>query len=218
MEKEYENGSVDDICLKVFGALTASVTHEIKNTLSIINENAGLLEDLCAMAEGEAGIPAEHVGAASKTVMKQVDRSNTILKNLNRFAHSGDKVPAQANMEDTLTLMAALTGLFAAMKKITVTTSCQSGVEIQTNLLVLESLLVLTLSRIYDACPEDSVLMLRGEVDDMRRLRVRFMLEGETALACAPPGLREHTLAAEIGVLYAEEKGEVLIDLTACAK
>jgi len=37
--------------LKFFGKMTASISHELKNVLAIINENAGLLEDLCAMAE-----------------------------------------------------------------------------------------------------------------------------------------------------------------------
>jgi hypothetical protein len=31
--------------LQFFGKMTASISHEIKNVLAIINENAGLLED-----------------------------------------------------------------------------------------------------------------------------------------------------------------------------
>jgi hypothetical protein len=32
--------------LQFFGKMSASISHEIKNVMAIINENAGLLEDL----------------------------------------------------------------------------------------------------------------------------------------------------------------------------
>jgi hypothetical protein len=37
--------------LQFYGKITASVSHEIKNVLAIINENAGLLEDFTFMAD-----------------------------------------------------------------------------------------------------------------------------------------------------------------------
>ena len=42
--------------LQFFGKMTASISHEIKNVLAIINENAGLLEDLALMADRGAEI------------------------------------------------------------------------------------------------------------------------------------------------------------------
>ena len=33
--------------IQFFGKMAASISHEIKNVLAIINENAGLLEDIC---------------------------------------------------------------------------------------------------------------------------------------------------------------------------
>ena len=37
--------------LQFFGRISASISHELKNVLAIINENAGLLEDLTSMAD-----------------------------------------------------------------------------------------------------------------------------------------------------------------------
>ena len=37
--------------LQFFGKMTASISHEIKNVLAIINENAGLLEDLALLSD-----------------------------------------------------------------------------------------------------------------------------------------------------------------------
>jgi len=47
--------------LQFFGKMTASISHEIKNVLAIINENAGLLEDLALMADGGAEIEPQRL-------------------------------------------------------------------------------------------------------------------------------------------------------------
>ena len=87
-----EKSTTDRLCVQVFAKISASISHEIKNTLSIINENAGLLEDFAQMAEEGTGVAVERVRAVTKTIAKQVDRSNIIMKNLNRFAHSADSL------------------------------------------------------------------------------------------------------------------------------
>lgn len=216
MKNKCKNSSVDEVCLKVFGALTASVTHEIKNTISIINENAGLLKDFCDFADGEAGVPVEHVDRAAEKMMKQVDRSNSILKNLNSFAHSGDNIPGQADLSDILSLMVALTSRFAAIQKISVKLACPGGIEIRTNLLIFESLLFTILRRIYSACPEDSVLKIQGEADE-KQLRVRFLLEEDNVVECAhSPGIEEQALATEVGAVCRSQEREIIIELATC--
>ena len=47
---EKNENMLADAGMKFFGKMTASATHEIKNALAIINESAGLLEDLSIMA------------------------------------------------------------------------------------------------------------------------------------------------------------------------
>jgi hypothetical protein len=218
MKKKCGNSSADEACLKVFGALTASVTHEIKNTISIINENAGLLKDLCDFAEDESGVPVEHIDAAADKMMKQVERSDTILKNLNRFAHSGDNIPSQADLLDILSLMVALTSRFAAMQKVSIKLECPSGIEVRTNLLIFESLLFMTLRRMYSACPEDSTLKIAGEADGEQFL-VKFMLVKGGTLECAhSPGIEEQILAAEVGAVCWSQEGEIIIKLAACRR
>lgn len=215
MNEEQTHVGVEGICLEVFGMLSASVTHEIKNTLSIINENAGLLQDLCGMVDEDTGIPAKRVEATTATIVNQVSRSNNIMKNLNRFAHSNDKVPGQTDLSEMLQLMADLTSRFADMRKISVKVSCQTGKILEANLFVLHSLVFLTLKRLYSACPEGSVLLVLGEADEEERLVVRFLLEGELSLSCPPdfPGPKEDALAEEIKATCIIQDGEVVIKL-----
>lgn len=215
MNQEKTRTAADGICLEVYGLLTASVTHEIKNTLSIINENAGLIQDLCSMVEGDEGVPAARVESSMQTIANQVGRSSAIMKNLNRFAHSNDKVPGQTEMSDMLTLMVALTSRFAAMRRVSVTTSCQPGTLIETNLLVLHSLVFLTLYKLYAVCPENSVLNVTGDSESGGRPIIRFMLEGPSALPIPSelPGSKEDELARQIGAACRRTDTGIIISL-----
>jgi hypothetical protein len=219
MNQEKKSTGTDGICLGVYGLLSASVTHEIKNTLSIINENAGLIQDLCSMVEGDEGLPAGRVESSMQTIASQVGRSSAIMKNLNRFAHSNDKIPGQTEMSDMLTLMVDLTSRFAAMRKVTVTTSCQPGAVIETNLLVLHSLVFLTLYKLYQVCPENSVVKITGINQSDGRPLIRFMLEGHSELPLPSdfPGEKEDELARYIGATCSRGEAEIIISLGALA-
>lgn len=80
-----------DHSVRFLSKMTASSTHEIKNTLAIINENAGLLEDLVLLNDKGGQYLADRVASISKRIQKQVKRSDNIVKNLNQFSHSMDK-------------------------------------------------------------------------------------------------------------------------------
>jgi len=76
--------------LQFFGRMSASVTHEIKNALAIINENAGLLEDIVLMAEKGLDISPERLQRLARTVGAQVIRADAVVKMMNHFSHSID--------------------------------------------------------------------------------------------------------------------------------
>jgi len=66
-----EKSTPDRVCVLVFAKISAAISHEIKNTLSIINENAGLLEDYAQMAEQTGGLPLDRVLSITQTIAKQ---------------------------------------------------------------------------------------------------------------------------------------------------
>ncbi len=72
------------------GSVCASISHEIKNCLAIINENAGLMGDLALMAGQGRPADPERQARIAASVQKQVARADQLVRNLNRFAHSGD--------------------------------------------------------------------------------------------------------------------------------
>ncbi len=76
--------------LAYFGKMMAAISHEIKNSLAIINENAGLMEDLCLMAKQGNPLDPERIGTIAGRVVRQIQRADTTVKKMNRLAHSVD--------------------------------------------------------------------------------------------------------------------------------
>ena len=104
--------------LRFFGTMTASISHEIKNVMAIINESAGLLEDYSLMAEKGMPIDPERLRVVSDRVANQIRRANGIATNLNGLAHSVDEFRKSVDIRETLALAVGLTGRFADMRSV----------------------------------------------------------------------------------------------------
>jgi hypothetical protein len=201
----------DRICVQVFAKISAAISHEIKNTLSIINENAGLLDDYAQMAEQTGGLPIDRVLAITSTIAKQVDRSNMIMKNLNRYAHSGDTRLAHANLKDTLTLVTALASRQAAMKEISVTVDCLPDIAFFTHLMPLECLIYLTMLSLYEDCEAGNTLTLHG-IEDQGNITVSFTIMEEKVIQPGTyPDDDQQLLAKLVSASYRHEKNQLSI-------
>ncbi len=106
--------------LQFFGKISASISHEINNALAILNENAGLLEDLCFMAEKGKEIPPERLKKVAGDQIKQVRRANAIVKKMNRFSHSVDEPVCQNDLGELMGLVVNLSNRFIANKNVSV--------------------------------------------------------------------------------------------------
>lgn len=106
--------------LRFFGKVSASIAHEMKNVLAIINENAGLLEDLTFAAQRGKAIDPERLSKACQQFTKQIQRADGILKNMSRFAHSVDHFSGQIDVHDLAGLIGSLAGRPAAMRKLVI--------------------------------------------------------------------------------------------------
>ena len=84
--------------LHFFGALTASVTHELNNVLGTIDQISGLLEDMAASASNNQTVSIENLNSLSEKINRQTERGIALIKQLNTFAHSADHVTAEFNL------------------------------------------------------------------------------------------------------------------------
>lgn len=125
-----------------FGKISASISHEIKNILAVLNENAGLLEDLVLMAEKGAPFNQERAKSLAGSMRKQIQRGDRIARNMNKFAHSVDKPLSYVDVCETLGLILALSGRLADMRGVNLEPLyTKEGICITTNHFLLENLL-----------------------------------------------------------------------------
>jgi C4-dicarboxylate-specific signal transduction histidine kinase len=147
--------------LQFFGKMTASISHEINNVLAIINENAGLLEDLTLMADRGAAIEPQRLKNMSRAVMKQVSRADAIVKNMNRLAHSVDESIKTIDLNDILELLVALSNRFASTRGVVIRPKLNEGpLKLRTSPFFLMNLLWLCLDFAMDAAGEDKIVEL----------------------------------------------------------
>ncbi len=133
---------VGESALQFFGKMSASISHEINNVLAIINENAGLLEDVTLMEEIGVPLDPEKLKKISGKVLKQVKRANGIIRNMNRFAHSVDETIKRVDIADTLEFMIIFSSRLSDMKRVSFTLDSGSDrIEITTNPFLLQNII-----------------------------------------------------------------------------
>ncbi len=113
--------------LTYFGRTTASISHELKNALAIIKENAGLLGDYLLMMEKGMPIDPARFKTVAGRIEDQITRADGIIKNLNRFAHSVDDPVKAIDLNETAGLLGVLSQREAAMRQIALQVIPQEG-------------------------------------------------------------------------------------------
>lgn len=203
--------------LQFFGRISASISHELKNVLAIVNENAGLLEDLTLMADRGKPIDPARLKLMAATVKKQIGRADGIIQNMNRFAHSIDQTIKTVELNPTLELTIALTARFAAMRGVRVELLLPPNqLAIPTAPFFLINLLCLCLDFAMSASGDDKRIELVAE-ETADSVQIRFQrLEGLAGqLPATFPSAREESLLAVLGAALATDpqRKEVVLRL-----
>ena len=204
--------------LQFFGRISASISHEIKNVLAIVNENAGLLEDFTLMADRGKPIDPARLKMMAAAVKRQVARADEIIQNMNRFAHSIDQTASTVDLDQTLELFIALTARFAAMRGVKVELQLSaSPLRIPTAPYYLLNLLWLCLDFCMSASGDEKrVELVVEEAENSVRIRFQRLAGLSAALAETFPSDREKILLTVLdAVLTAEpERAEVVLRLS----
>lgn len=170
--------------LQFFGKMTASISHEIKNVLAIINENAGLLADFAFMLDRGAAIETQRMKNISQAVMKQVRRADAIVKNINRLAHSVDESIKTVDLNDILELLVALSNEIASTRGVAVQPKLNHGpLKLRTAPFFLMNLLWLCLELAIGATGENKIVEL---VPQKTAAGIQVFFKGLEGLAGAP--------------------------------
>jgi len=106
-----------------FGAITASLSHEINNVLAIINELSGLMDDFFCAAEQDAPLNIERLKGTTKRIAAQVERGQELVKRLNKFAHTVDDNQATVMLNETVLAITTLCRRFGVLRRVELETN-----------------------------------------------------------------------------------------------
>jgi C4-dicarboxylate-specific signal transduction histidine kinase len=101
-----------------FGKLAASVTHELNNAFSIIDQAGGLLGDLSAASTAGRPLDPARLETVRERIDRQVRKGVEIVNRLNRFAHSIDEKAGRFDVAVETENFVALTRRFAELDKV----------------------------------------------------------------------------------------------------
>lgn len=173
--------------LHFFGQMSATLSHDIKNVLAVINENAGLLEDLCLMAAKGRPIDPSRLKRLAGDIQEQVRRGDRIVTGMNRLAHSPDEASAEVDLAEVLELLTALAVRLTAARGVQVQVNRPAAVRITTSPFRLLNLLWLCLDGAMAAAGPGRRIELAAEAS-ADGARIRFCgLEGLEGGSAALP-------------------------------
>lgn len=96
--------------------ITTGTTHEVRNVLAIIQESAGLMEDMTRSYERSGSIQPERFIRSIDRIGMQVRRGAELMSTLNRFAHSLDHDQDRIDLNQEALQVAFLCGRLAKQK------------------------------------------------------------------------------------------------------
>ena len=160
--------------LKFFGKINASISHEIRNTLAVINENAGLIKDLILMSEKGHPLDVGRIAGRVEKVLEQVKRTDGIIDNMNRFAHSVDNTFVKFNACENIEFVIRLSERFANMKGVEIKSELPSEpVKISAFPFLFENIIYLCLDQAMLHPEEDKSIVITVHNED-DRIQVNF--------------------------------------------
>ena len=150
--------------LAFFGAVTASVSHELNNVISIIDQTAGLLDDLIIGEERGIPISVERLTEAVASVQKQTERGLGIIRRLNRFAHSADAPVTEFDVNEVVGNLVALAQRLADLKRARLQLSPSPVVmKLRSNPFFLQQVIFGALKLALAVVERDDVIQVKAE-------------------------------------------------------
>jgi len=147
--------------------MSACVSHEIKNHLAIINEQAGLLGDLLFMVEQGRSLDTARVTGLAQDISRQVSRADQAVKNLNRLAHSVDEPRCLVDLNETLGLIVSISQRIASVKGVRLEMDFPtSSVQVESSPFFLMCIVFLYLDKAMSASSDGQVTVGLKDMGD----------------------------------------------------
>ncbi len=168
--------------LAFFGAVTASISHDLNNAIAIIEQTAGLLEDLTMAHDGERPVPNDQLQNIAERIANQTKRGATIVRRLNAFAHSVDDGDKELELNALVETVIALAHRVAERKRVLLETRiAEQPVTIRNSAFRVQQALFLSIQRAVAATPEgETAVLSTGKEDTSAWISVEAKLPNDS--------------------------------------
>ena len=149
-----------------FGKITASVTHELNNVLSIVEQSAGLLDDMIAGEERGVPLSVERLKGVSSSVQRQAQRGLEMVARLNRFAHTTDRSEVVFDANEVLNNFVDLCRRLALLKKLDLEFHpASAALRMTGNPFVLQQVVFIALQEALAGAADGSTIVIENRTD-----------------------------------------------------
>ncbi len=147
--------------LAFFGRISAGVTHELNNVVSIIEQVTGLLEDQLYSANSGGTLDVDKLQSVHDRIMAQIDRGVELIHNLNRFSHTVDEAERDTDLAELMAIHSVLGRRFAALKNVSfeVSLSAASIIVRCSPFRLLEAVFAVELAALATMNPDDQLTL-----------------------------------------------------------
>jgi two-component system, NtrC family, sensor kinase len=159
------------------GRLAAGVAHEINNPLAIINEKAGLMQDLF---RNQAPTPIqEKMLAQTHSIINSVNRCATITRRLLSFARPGSITLQKINIGEVIENVVGFLGKEAQYRSITLEINIAADIpEFPSDRGKLEQIFLNLLNNAFAAVNDGGHLQIEGRRAARERIRISVIDDG----------------------------------------
>jgi signal transduction histidine kinase len=192
--------------LAYVGCVSASLSHEFNNCVTIIGEAAGLLEDLCEFATPDRPITPDRLRRQCEVINRQVSRTQQLIRGMNTFAHSVEDGESPLDLLEELETAVGLSRRLARLRGFRFDLPPESTtVTVQGPRFVFHELLFVLFRHLYDGDVKQGTITLRLAE---QAKTVDLLLSAETTRN--PNGVPDYAtlLAEELGAQLATSRDE----------
>jgi len=169
MEKE-----IGRICAEgfsFFGMTNRLISHELKNILAIISETLGLIDELVSLSKTGMELEPGKLRSLSESVIEEVERANSIIRNMNTFAHGVDEFIREVDISQIVNLMIEISKLDSPARNVRLRLVENEACVIYTSPFFLEQLIYNVINfSLLGAGPENEIRISFDSCDNGVRI------------------------------------------------
>lgn len=160
--------------LSELGNLAAGVAHEIRNPLNSISIAAQRLSHEFTPME-----KSDEYAAFLKTITGEIERLNTIIKDFLALARGGKVEKVLVDLDNYLSDIAALVGLEADQRDISVSVDVESGLQTDIDKLEMKKVVVNLLKNAIEAAPPQGSVSVCARAADSGKVFIEISNSGK---------------------------------------